>query len=65
MKGFTIIELMIVMAIIGILAAVIVPAWTEFNVEQSEKVRQVQKTLRDGLDSANKQICDFNWIGVK
>ena len=53
-KGLTIIELMIVIAIIGILASVAVPAWRDFSVR--EKVREAV-SLADPVRTALGIAC--------
>lgn len=45
-KGFTIIELMIVISIMGILASIIIPAYTEFKAEKDASVLQVPQKLQ-------------------
>lgn len=55
-KGFTLIELMIVVAIIGILAAIAIPAYSDYT--KKAKVSEVSNALGAAMSGLNAYVSD-------
>ncbi len=66
-KGFTLIELMIVVAIIGILAAIAIPAYQDYiaRSQASEGVSLAGGLKADVADNMQNGVCGTNSLGGK
>jgi type IV pilus assembly protein PilA len=59
-KGFTLIELMIVVAIIGILAAVAIPAYSNYTKKAKfTEVTQVTQAIKTGIEACYSDVGDM------
>lgn len=60
-KGFTLIELMIVVAIIGILAAVAIPAYSNYTKKAKfTEVVQATQAIKTGIEACYSDMGDMN-----
>ena len=69
-KGFTLIEILAVVAILGVLAAIVIPNVVQFMGEGKEEARQaeqhnLQTSVLALLADADVHFLDDNYIGVQ
>lgn len=61
-KGFTLIELMIVVAIIGVLAAIAYPSYTQYKI-RTQRADAQSEMLAIGRTLANYKMANGNYAG--